>query len=60
MIGRIGCALGRHKVERATLRTVMGQRVGRCKACAAPLEESHSDVFTRPALHDAQLGPRLS
>ena len=59
MFGRIGCALGRHTVDRDGLRVVMGQRVGRCKTCATPLEESFRDVFVRPSLRDAELGPRL-
>ena len=59
MLGRIGCALGKHRVDGGSARVVLGQRIGRCRCCSTILEERYRDVWERPALHDAELGPRL-
>lgn len=55
---RLGCALGRHSIDRNAIRPVHGGQVGRCRHCATPMEEVEPHVWAVLQVHDAGLGPR--
>ena len=57
-MGRIGCALGRHSIDREKITRVSGQQVGRCRNCKAPMEEIEPHHWQLLQVHDAGLGPR--
>lgn len=58
-LGHLACAMGRHKVDHAAVRKVHGGKVGRCRRCAAPLEEITPHRWTVQHVRDAGLGERL-
>ena len=57
-MGRIGCALGRHSIDREKITRVSGQQVGRCRNCKAPMEEVEPHSCAVQKVRDAGLGPR--
>ncbi|KNH00932.1 MAG: hypothetical protein ABJF09_13765 [Qipengyuania citrea] len=57
-MGRIGCALGRHSIDREKITRVSGQQVGRCRNCKAPMEEVEPHSWAVQKVRDAGLGPR--
>ena len=58
VIGRIGCSLGRHSVDREDILKVSGRNTGRCKHCRKVLEEFLPGHWVVPPLRDAGLGQR--
>lgn len=57
-LARIGCALGRHRLDHGKIKRIHGAQVGRCRHCAAPLEEVTPQVWEVQRVHDAGLGRR--
>ncbi len=57
-IGRIRCALGRHRVDQRTIKTMYGREVGRCKCCSQVLEQEFPGVWIVTPVRDAGLGYR--
>ncbi len=57
-IGRIGCALGRHRVDRRHIQKLYGREVGRCKHCRRVMEQASPGEWVVTPLHDAGLGQR--
>ena len=57
-MGRIGCALGRHSIDREKITRVSGQQVGRCRNCKEPMEEVEPHSWAVQKVGDAGLGPR--
>lgn len=57
-IARIGCALGRHRLDDSKVRRIHGARVGRCRHCSAPMEEIAPQVWQVQRVRDAGLGRR--
>lgn len=56
IIGRIRCTLGRHQVDRSTVRPMYGRPVGRCSRCRKVLEEEHPGLWIVVPTRDAGLG----
>ncbi len=52
----LGCALGRHKIDRKAISHIHAGHVGRCRHCSTPLEESTPHNWTALRLKDAGLG----
>lgn len=57
-LAQIGCAFGRHRLDRGSLRKVHGARVGTCRHCKSPMEEITPDVWEIQRVRDAGLGRR--
>lgn len=57
-LARIGCALGRHRLDRGNVRKVHGSHVGRCRNCNSPMEEVTPHVWEIQRVRDAGLGRR--
>ena len=58
VIGRIACALGRHRIDRDNIRKVSGRETARCKSCRRVLEQEAPGIWNEIPLHDAGLGHR--
>ncbi len=58
VIGRIRCALGRHRVDRRTIQSMYGRSIGRCRSCRQVLEEEAPGHWIVTPLRDAGLGQR--
>ena len=59
VIGAIQCTLGRHEVDRATVKAKYGRPVGRCSRCRKVLEERYPGSWVVAPMRDAGLGQRL-
>lgn len=58
-IGRIGCALGMHAVDRRGVRKLYSNRVGKCRHCRKTLEDDGGG-WRVLSVHDAGLdGPAV-
>lgn len=57
-LAKIGCALGKHSLDRNTVRRVHGAQVGRCRHCNSAMEETQPNVWALQRVHDAGLGRR--
>lgn len=57
-LATIGCALGRHRLDRGNVRKVQGTHVGRCRNCKSPMEEVMPHVWEIQRVRDAGLGRR--
>lgn len=57
-LGLLACALGHHRVDKTHMRKAGGMHVGRCRGCAAPMEEVEPHSWQVLQVRDAGLGPR--
>ena len=57
-LAAFGCALGRHSLDRNTVRRVHGAQVGRCRRCGSAMEETMPNVWGLQQVRDAGLGRR--
>ena len=57
-LAKIGCALGRHRLDSSKVRKVHGSQVGRCQHCNAPMEEVMPHIWEVQQIRDAGLGRR--
>ncbi len=57
-LAKIGCALGRHRLDPGKVSKVHGSHVGRCRNCNSPMEEVMPHVWEVQQVRDAGLGRR--
>lgn len=57
-LGHIACALGKHKVDRESIKHAGGQKFSRCRNCRAPMEEIEPHLWATMRVKDAGLGRR--
>lgn len=59
-LAQLACAFGKHSLDTDKLGRIHGSRVGRCRHCAAPMEEVGPEVWQVQRIRDAQLGRRYN
>ena len=57
-MGLLACAVGRHAVDRDSVRKAGGSQFCKCRRCKTPLEETAPHVWAVLKVKDAGLGPR--
>ncbi|TMM48422.1 hypothetical protein [Qipengyuania marisflavi] len=58
-LGYIGCAIGRHTIDKQAIKHIHGTDVGRCRHCSAALEHQHPDHWVVQQVRDAGLSHRF-
>ena len=57
-LAQFACAFGRHSLDRGNISHLHGSHFGKCRRCAAPMEEVTPDVWEVQQVRDAGLGRR--